>query len=147
MPDTTTQKSNAKNLEHLLELAEIGAWELDTVTRHAWRNAYHDMIFGYDEVLPDWTFEQFLSHVVPGDRARIADLYEHAVQEKTSWSFECQIITAKGHRRFISVRGRYLENGNGANPAFIVHFVLYRGNGQNQRAEHRKRRPGGLSAV
>nr|WP_306269465.1 HWE histidine kinase domain-containing protein [Pararhizobium sp. IMCC3301] len=123
MSDTIPQKSKSNNIENLLEMAEIGAWELDTVTLHAWRNAYHDVIFGYDEMLPDWTFDQFLSHVVPRDRTRVADLFEHAVTQKISWSFECQIITAKGTQRFISVRGRYLENGSGSNPIFIGHVV------------------------
>lgn len=123
MSHDTLRRSGARNLEHLLEMAEIGAWELDTVTRHAWRNLYHDMIFGYDEALPDWTVDQFLSHVAPNDRARVAGLYENALSEKTSWSFECKIITAKGEQRIISVRGRYLDNRDGSNPAFIGHVI------------------------
>ena len=51
-----------------LEAAGIGRWDLDLVTGRANRSLRHDQVFGYDALLPEWTYDMMLEHVLPEDR-------------------------------------------------------------------------------
>lgn len=97
-----------------LELTELGYWELDTATGRTRRSLRHDQIFGYDTLLPSWTYEQFLSQVHPDDRARVDALYGSALASGSDWNFECRIVRADNNQtRFIKARGRHLRDKAG----------------------------------
>ncbi|APX89553.1 hypothetical protein BV394_07365 [Brevirhabdus pacifica] len=90
-------------LDHLDQ--EVGLWQLNVADGTAWRNLRHDQIFGYDEVLPEWTFEIFLEHVVAQDRDKVRTLFQTAVENSQHWSFECKIIRADGDEGWIRAHG------------------------------------------
>ena len=54
----------------VLEAAQLGAWDLDLARHTAWRSGRHDQVFGYPELLPEWTYEMFLDHVLAGGPRR-----------------------------------------------------------------------------
>ena len=56
---------NSEHLDLLLAVGEIGVWELNVRTGEARRNLRHDQIFGYQELLPEWTYPMFLDQVAP----------------------------------------------------------------------------------
>ena len=123
-----TQQSNKPDSldEHLLmavDAAQIGIWELDTVTGSAWRNARHDRIFGYEEMLPSWTLDEFIEHVAEDDRAKVRDAYSAALESKTDWAFECRINRSDGLVRWISATGKHLPGGNDKNERLIGHVI------------------------
>ena len=64
-------RESEERLRFALEACHIGAWDLDLVDHTAFRSLEHDRIFGYTELLPQWTFEMFLQHVLPEDRAEV----------------------------------------------------------------------------
>lgn len=115
--------NEAEHLRLVLEEGGIGAWELDVRTGAAWRNPRHDEIFGYDQMLPSWTYDQFLKHVVPHDRQRVDDLYGSALANKEPWSFECRIDAADGNRKWISVTGRPVRGKEGEVERLIGHVM------------------------
>ncbi|MGY6214490.1 PAS domain-containing protein [Methylolobus aquaticus] len=88
-----------------LETLGAGEWELNLTTQAAVRSLRHDQIFGYDHLLPDWTYDRFLSHVVPEDRERVDQLFRQAVQDRTRWEFECRIRWPDGEMRWIHACG------------------------------------------
>jgi hypothetical protein len=90
-----------------LETSRIGAWDLDLVGHSASRSQQHDRIFGYAELLPQWTYEMFLEHVVPEDRAQVDARFQAAVAAKGDWSFECRVRRADGEIRWIWAAGRH----------------------------------------
>ena len=47
-----------------LGAAEMGEWELDLLTGEAWRSLRHDQCFGYETLLPRWTYDDFLAQSV-----------------------------------------------------------------------------------
>jgi PAS domain S-box-containing protein len=89
-----------------LEAADIGAWDLDLVTHTAWRSLRHDQIFGYEELLPEWTYEMFLDHVLFEDRSIVDTKFGQALENFSDWDFECRIRRKDGAIRWIWAKGR-----------------------------------------
>lgn len=106
-------RTNQQTLQLTLDAAHIGYWELDLVTLAASRSLKHDQIFGYPEGRADWTYEDFLSHVHPEDKARVDRLFQAGVAAKTDWDFECRIIRADGVLRWIWGHGNVFTNAEG----------------------------------
>ncbi|MGP9820795.1 PAS domain S-box protein [Salinarimonas sp. NSM] len=107
------QESEAR-LERALEAGGLGAWELDLQTLVAWRSPQHDRIFGYDEMLPEWTYATFLGHVVPEDRERVDTAFRVAIDNGGLWDFECRIRRVDGTERWISAQGKVDVGAGGA---------------------------------
>jgi signal transduction histidine kinase/CheY-like chemotaxis protein len=90
-----------------LEAGELGSWELDLVSGEGTSSARCDQIFGDRDPALAWTFETFLSHVVPEDRAFATHAFQHAINEFEDWHFQCRIRRADTHAlRWIETHGR-----------------------------------------
>ena len=100
-------------LQFALETIQTGAWDLDLVDHTAHRSLEHDRVFGYAELLPAWTYEMFLEHVVPEDRAMVDSKFQHAVKTKGDWNIECRIRRADGAERWILAAGRHCPDAAG----------------------------------
>jgi PAS domain S-box-containing protein len=95
------------------DAAEMGIWEIDCQSdAPAVRSPRHDEIFGYEELVEDWTFEEdSLDHIHPDDRERIEAGFERAL-ETGDWETECRIIRADGKQRWIAAHAEvYDDNG------------------------------------
>ena len=106
-------RASEARLQFALEEAETGAWEMDLMDHSAHRSLKHDQIFGYQTLLPQWTFEIFLEHVVPEDRARVDQAFRQAVSSQGDWRFECRIIRVDGQQRWILASGRHRADPGG----------------------------------
>ena len=91
-------------LHFAMDVARLGAWEVDVDTGNAWRSQRHDQIFGYDAPLPTWTVETLMEHVLPEDRDLVRDRYAAAVRDRTTLDFSCRIMRADGASRWIAAR-------------------------------------------
>lgn len=89
-----------------LDASEIGVWELDLTTQSAWRSLLHDQIFGYPELLPEWTYQLFIDHVLEADRGAVEAAFERALETRGEWRFECRIRRADGEERWLAAKGR-----------------------------------------
>ncbi len=124
MNDHSTLTSNdADHLRAVLAAGGIGLWELDLVTQEAWRNLGHDEIFGYSEMLPEWTYDAFMNHIVEEDRQKVDALYQDALKTQPEWSFECRINRADGELRWISATGKRLPKTATQNERLIGHVI------------------------
>jgi PAS domain-containing protein len=97
----------------LLEAAEFGDWDLNLANGTANRSLKHDRIFGYESLLPQWTYEMFLDHVLPGDRAEVDRKQQYAIANNGSWDFECRIRRADNQVRWIWASGYIYHNAEG----------------------------------
>lgn len=133
MPDLQPfQNRSADHLRLVLESGQIGIWELDLGSGLAVRNKTHDRIFGYDDPLPEWNYDQFLEHVVESDRDRVDELQKTAITNGAEWSFECQIKTPNGNYRWIKAAGRPLEGPDGTIDRLIGHVIDITDTKQNE---------------
>lgn len=101
-------------LHFALEISRTGAWNLDLVDHTAYRSLEHDRIFGYEQLLPEWTYEMFLDHVLPEDRAMVDAKFREATNTLSDWSFECRIRRVDGEVRWIWAAGRHRVNATGS---------------------------------
>ena len=100
------QRESGQRFIYSLNAVEIGAWDLDLVSHTAWRSLHHDQIFGYEELLPEWTYETFLDHVLPEDRAIVDTKFGNALKNLSTWDFECRIRRKDGAIRWIWAKGQ-----------------------------------------
>ncbi len=117
--DITQRKQNEEarrvseaRLEFVLEAAKLGAWEFDLATHAVWRSPQHDAIFGYADLLPEWTDEVFLDHVLPEDRERVKEQLQQA-ESSGVLQFECRIRRNDGAVRWICAEGRAKHDEEG----------------------------------
>jgi PAS domain S-box-containing protein len=108
--ETTLLETEAR-MAFALRQSHTGGWELDLDDHTTHRTLTHDQIFGYESLLPVWTYEAFLGHVVPEDRAKVDRLFNQAVELKTDWTFECRIRRVDGEIRWIWATGGYQNDG------------------------------------
>ena len=106
-------RESAERSRFALDVIETGYWDLDLIDHTAQRSLKHDQIFGYETLLPQWTFEMFLEHVVPEDRAAVNQKFQQAIESKGDWNFECRIIRRDGEQRWILAHGRHRLDPSG----------------------------------
>jgi PAS domain S-box-containing protein len=109
-------------LSAALASTQTGAWELDEDNHALHRTLAHDQIFGYDELLPEWTYERFLDHVVPEDREEVNRRFRASNETRGEWSLECRIRRQDGELRWIWAAGRHIET-NPRRPRRITGIV------------------------
>ena len=105
-------RASEARLKFVLEAANLGAWDFDLASRETWHSAEHDAIFGYPAPLPKWTYEMFLDHVVPEDRAEVDRMAQQATTG-ADLEYECRIRTKGGALRWIWVKGRLQRDPEG----------------------------------
>lgn len=98
---------NEQLLRLALESSCTGVWELDLESRNIHRSLEHERIFGYDRLLPEWTYERFLNHILPEDRTAVDAKFCEAVAKRGDWNFECRIRRADKRIRWIRAAGRH----------------------------------------
>ena len=124
MPQELEKRGSvADHLHMAVEAGRIGMWELDTESGESWRNAMHDRIFGYDEPLANWSYDDFLQHVLEEDRQRVDGLYGSALANQTEWAFECRIRRRDGLVRWINAHGRPMPTAEDQ-PLRLIGHVL-----------------------
>ena len=95
------------------EFSSVGAWELDFSDSTVIRTLRHDKIFGYQELLPEWTYEHFLSHVHPDDRYHVESRFRDTIERGADWNLECRISRAAGEERWIRTAARMFDKPEG----------------------------------
>jgi PAS domain S-box-containing protein len=107
-------RESGERLRFVLESCHIGAWDMDIADHTTIRSPEHDHIYGYDAMLPQWTYEMFLEHVVPEDRARVEATYQNAAKNQSIWSFEFRIRRPDGQVRWIWTMGGHRRDADGS---------------------------------
>ncbi|MES1176021.1 MAG: PAS domain-containing protein [Myxococcales bacterium] len=118
--DVTEQKETERRLrdgqeqlDFALTAADLGQWALNLSDHTASRTLRHDQIFGYDTLLPEWTYEMFLQHVVPADRAAVDADFQKSLVTGSAWAVECRIRRADGAVRQIWTKGLVQRDAGG----------------------------------
>ncbi|MBE9037946.1 ATP-binding protein [aff. Roholtiella sp. LEGE 12411] len=106
-------RESKERLSFTLQTAELGDWDLDLTNQTAHRSLRHDQIFGYESLLPEWTYEMFLEHVLPEERPLVDAQFQAALINNEVWDLECRIRRADGELRWIWARGHIYHNAQG----------------------------------
>ena len=131
------RRSEAR-LDFALKIVHTGAWVMDLGSQKAsHRTLIHDQIFGYQTLLPEWGYEQFMEHVLPEDRPEVVRHFREALTAQTDWNCECRIRRADGEVRWIFAAGTHQRDaaGKAVRLAGIVQDITERK--QAEEASHR----------
>jgi PAS domain S-box-containing protein len=110
---TRELEESQSRLRLALEVARLGDWDLDLRTGVARRSPRHDQIFGYEAPLAEWSFEIFMQHVHPDDRADVQEKFERAARTGGDWEIECRILRPDGTVRWIWAHGGIHRDADG----------------------------------
>ncbi len=118
-------RASEARLRFMLDSTQIGEWDLDLTTQPhtAHRSLRHDQIFGYDSLLPEWSYEIFLDHVHPDDHAAVNERFQQTVSARTDWNFECRIIHADHSIHWIWARSSVYCDSEGT-PTRLLGVVM-----------------------
>lgn len=96
-----------ESLLFVLEAAGLGWWYLDLAENRTVRSLGHDALFGYDELLPSWSYEDFLAHIHPEDRDRVAAAFARALAGGSEYAEDLRVVWADGTVRWVFTRGAF----------------------------------------
>ncbi|MDB6000300.1 MAG: sensor hybrid histidine kinase, partial [Rhizobacter sp.] len=107
-------RNSEARLRFTLESAQIGDWDLDLATGVSTRSMRHDRCFGYDTEQAEWSFDKFIQHVHPQERAAVTRRFHLAADHQEDWRDECRVVWPDGSVHWISVTGSVLLEGGKA---------------------------------
>lgn len=110
---TDDLKSSEARMTRAIDILQAGICEVDLTTGASYRSPRHDQIFGYESLLPEWTFDIFWSHVIPEDRALVEARLRPALENHQSWDFECHILRSDQEVRWIRAFGHHYFDAQG----------------------------------
>ena len=106
----------AKSLQSLNEaqqIAHIGSWEIDLVTRGIIWSDELFRIYGYEPFEYDALGDLFFKHIDPADTDRIIQNVGKAIKNKTSITETYRITTSKGHKHTLIANCNVICNKEG----------------------------------
>jgi PAS domain S-box-containing protein len=102
-----------ESIRFVLEAAGIGWWHLDMATNTTTRSLLHDQMFGYTEMLPSWSYDDYLAHVHPDDRAMVAESFAKAQEGGDAYAVDVRVLWPDGSVHWLFTRGRFLSDDEG----------------------------------
>ena len=106
-------RDSEHRLRLALESAKMGVWDWNLEGATVSRSPLHDYIYGYEDTLPDWSYEKFLTRVLPDDLPYVQKVIDKGVAEG-NFNLECRIIHAGDQSvRWVAIRGETSENDSG----------------------------------
>jgi diguanylate cyclase (GGDEF)-like protein len=112
-------QAGQERLRLALETGEIGALEMNPLTRATVRTAMFDRLFGYSEPLGDQPVEFFFKHLMVPDAKQLRSSVRQSLEKGEEWSAELQIRRADGEFCWLRARARGIpmakESGHAIN--------------------------------
>jgi PAS domain S-box-containing protein len=109
------EKQSRDFMGFALESSHTGAWQFDLKDQTANQTMEHSRIFGYDHLLPEWSYERFLDHILPEDHDAVHTKIQKAIAKNSDWHFECRIRRFDNEVRWIFVAGSPKKDAMGNN--------------------------------
>src|SRR3984885_565597 len=106
-------RRSEERVDLALDAAGIGRWDMDLASRQVNRSPRHDQIFGYETLLPEWTLDTLVEHVVPEDRDSVREKFVEALSGSDVYEFECRIKRPDAAVHWVWGRGKILRNESG----------------------------------
>ncbi|HVS97088.1 MAG TPA: response regulator [Puia sp.] len=104
-----------RTLSYAMTYAKMGSWKLDFMSSELWLSKEFKALLAMDEEDSDKIpMDNFLHlYVVPEDFNLVAEEFAKAIQHKENTgyetSFSCRIITKQGWMRYLSVKGKVVD--------------------------------------
>jgi PAS domain S-box-containing protein len=118
------------------QVAHVGSWEWDVGTNAIWWSDELSRIYGVGRNAPA-TYEGFLAHVHPEDRAAVERAVAGAADDGHPFTFDHRIVLPDGAVRVVHAQGRVLADASGRTVRMVGtgHDITERVAAETQRAE------------
>ena len=109
-----TLKERERWLSKTQEIAHLGSWELDLVNNRLYWSDEVYRIFGLKPQEFTATYEAFLEHIHPDDRAAVDATYADSLRQgKSSYEIEHRVLRkTTGEIRFVHEKCEHIRDGN-----------------------------------
>jgi len=97
------QLSEAR-LREAQQIAHLGSWEIDVITKKVTWSEEIFNIFGLDSNCPEPTYEEVFQYITFPDRENLRLLTEHLIQQREPFAIDAQIIRADGSNGYIFIK-------------------------------------------
>lgn len=111
------------SIRFVLEAAGMGWWHLDMTTNTTTRSLLHDRLFGYTQMLPSWSYDDYIAHVHPDDRAMVAESFARALSGGEPYAVDVRVVWPDGSVHWLFTRGRFLLDDDGV-PVQVAGVVV-----------------------
>ena len=104
-----------RTLSYAMTYAKMGSWKLDFLTGELFLSKEFKALLAMEEEDPDKiSLDSFLHlYIVPEDFTSVSEEFAKSIQHKEATgyetSFSCRIITKQGWMRYLSVKGRVVD--------------------------------------
>jgi len=104
-----------RTLSYAMTYAKMGSWKLDLLSQELFLSKEFKSLLAMEEEDPDKiSMQEFLkTYIVPEDYSLVAEELSKAVQNRETIGYEssffCRIITREGWMRYLSVKGKVLD--------------------------------------
>lgn len=108
-----------RTLSYAMTYAKMGSWKLDFLTGELFLSKEFKALLAMEEEDPDKiSLDSFLHlYIVPEDFTPVSEEFAKSIQHKEATgyetSFSCRIITKQGWMRYLSVKGRVVDEQQG----------------------------------
>ncbi len=107
-------KKSERSLHQALQIAHLGNWELDQVSKEL---IWSDEIYKIFEINPEndtASFDLFVEVIHPEDRSLVTDAFDESVRNGTLYQVEHRLLMKDGRIKYVTERGEtsYDENNN-----------------------------------
>jgi len=125
-------------------LAHLGSWDWDVATNRLWWSDELYRIYGLDRSSDVATYEGFLSHLHPEDRARSMGVVQQALRDGRPFDYIHRVIRPDGSVRTLHARGEVVLDPAGRS---LRMYGIARDITEEKEREERERREAELEAL
>ncbi|MCC5944074.1 MAG: PAS domain-containing protein [Bernardetiaceae bacterium] len=94
------------------EIANMGSWEFDLASEKVYWSDIKKSIYEVPQDI-DLSLEKALSYYEDSARDKVQNIITEAIAQGKGFDYEAPIITGKGNKKWVLVKGEYLQNNEG----------------------------------
>jgi PAS domain S-box-containing protein len=111
--DVTALRVSEERLHRSQTFAKIGTWDWNIKTGELYWSDQIGPLFGYEEEVPETTYDNFLAAVHPDDRQRVMDAVKKCVEEGDTYDIEHRVIWPDGSEHWVHESGDVTRSEDG----------------------------------
>lgn len=112
--DITATRQNSERLNRGQQFANIGTWDWNIRTNEMYWSDRIGWLFGYQDKVPEPSYENFLSAVYPVDREWVLKAIKDCVENSAKYDVEHRVVWPDGSMHWVRNSGDVVRSEDGA---------------------------------
>lgn len=111
--DVTAVRQSEERLKRSQTFANIGTWDWNIKTGALYWSDRIGPLFGYKEIVPETSYENFVSFLHPDDRQSVLDAVENCIEHGIEYNIEHRVVWPDGSMHWLSEQGNVARSADG----------------------------------